>query len=81
MSYKDNMSLLDKIIYISDYIEPNRNYNGVEELRELTFKDLNVGLLKGIDNTIMYVIKLGQLVHPLTIEARNYLILESQGNV
>lgn len=73
---KKHMSTLDKIIYISDYIEPNRKYPGVEELRRVTFEDLNNGVLKGIDNTITYVIKQGQLIHPATIEARNYLILE-----
>ena len=71
-----SMSKLEKIIYIADYIEPNRDYPGVEELRKATFSDLDKGLLMGIDNTITFVIKQGQLVHPLTIDARNYLILE-----
>lgn len=73
---RKSMSKLEKIIYIADYIEPNRDYPGVEELREITFSDLDKGVLMGIDNTITFVIKQGQLVHPLTIEARNYLILE-----
>lgn len=71
-----SMSKLEKIIYIADYIEPNRDYPGVEELRKATFSNLDKGLLMGIDNTITFVIKQGQLVHPLTIDARNYLILE-----
>lgn len=71
-----DMSKLEKIVYIGDYIEPNRTYPGVEELRNLTFFDLNKGVLKGFDNTITYIIKQGQLVHPLTFEARNYLLLE-----
>lgn len=73
---RKSMSKLEKIIYIADYIEPNRDYPGVEELRKITFSDLDKGVLMGIDNTITFVIKQGQLVHPLTIEARNYLILE-----
>jgi predicted HD superfamily hydrolase involved in NAD metabolism len=73
---RKSMSKLEKIIYIADYIEPNRDYPGVEELREITFSDLDKGVLMGIDNTITFVIKQGQLVHPLTIDARNYLILQ-----
>lgn len=73
---RKSMSKLEKIIYIADYIEPNRDYPGVEELRKITFSDLDKGVLMGIDNTITFVIKQGQLVHPLTIDARNYLILE-----
>lgn len=73
---RKSMSKLEKIIYIADYIEPNRDYPGVEELRKATFSNLDKGLLMGIDNTITFVIKQGQLVHPLTLDARNYLILE-----
>jgi predicted HD superfamily hydrolase involved in NAD metabolism len=76
---KKSMSLLEKIIYIADYIEPNRDYKGVEELRTVTYSDLDKGVLQGFDNTITYVIKLGQLVHPLTIEARNDLLLKIKG--
>lgn len=73
---RESMSKLEKIIYIADYIEPNRDYPGVEELRKITFSNLDKGLLMGIDNTIAFVIRQGQLVHPLTIDAHNYLILE-----
>ncbi|HEY5563460.1 MAG TPA: bis(5'-nucleosyl)-tetraphosphatase (symmetrical) YqeK [Clostridiaceae bacterium] len=71
---KENMNLLDKIIYIADYIEVNRNFPGVKELRELAFKDLNKAMLKAFDMTLNYVIEGGKLIHPLTIKARNYII-------
>ncbi|MEG1442443.1 MAG: bis(5'-nucleosyl)-tetraphosphatase (symmetrical) YqeK, partial [Oscillospiraceae bacterium] len=38
---KANMSMLAKIIYIADYIEPNRDFEGVDELRELTYKNID----------------------------------------
>lgn len=72
---KRNMTLLEKIIYIADYIEPNRVYPGVEELRKLTFEDLDKGVIVGLNNTINYILKQGGLIHPNTIEARNYLII------
>lgn len=75
---KKDMSILEKIIYIADYIEPNREYPGVKELREITFRNLDEGVIKGFDNTITHVIKLGQLIHPLTIEARNDLLLKNK---
>ena len=73
---RSNMSTLEKIVYIADYIEPNRNYPGVDELREITFEDLDKGVLKGLDNTLIFVIKEENLIHPLTIEARNFMLLE-----
>lgn len=76
---RENMSTLEKIIYIADYIEPNRTYPGVEELRKITYNNLNEGVLQGIENTIKFVINRKQLVNISTMEARNYLILEING--
>lgn len=72
---KKNMTTLEKIIYIADYIEPNRFYPGVNDLRELAFKNLDKGVIGGIDNTIQYILNQGGLIHPNTIDARNFLIM------
>jgi predicted HD superfamily hydrolase involved in NAD metabolism len=71
-----NMSVLEKVIYLADYIEPNRNFPGIEELRELSYKDLNEALLWSFNNTITYVLARGQLLHSDTIDGRNYLLIE-----
>lgn len=71
---RENMSILEKIIYIADYTEPNRNFPGVEKLRLLSFENLDKALLRAFDNTIKYVVDNGQLLHYDTIKARNYLL-------
>lgn len=73
---KENMTLLDKIIYIADYVEPLRNFPGVEDLREYAYKNLNTALLKCFDSTIKFVVEKGQLLHMNTIIGRNYIISE-----
>lgn len=73
-----NMTLLDKIVYIADYIEPRRNFPGVEEIRTLAFKDLNGSVLMAMENTILFLIRNNKLIHPNTLEARNYLLLEKK---
>ena len=50
-----NMTTLDKIIYIADMIEPKRNYNGIEILRELAYNNINKAIIQSIDNTIAYL--------------------------
>lgn len=75
---KKNMTTLEKIIFIADYIEPNRVFPGVEETRILTFKDLDKGVLAAIDNSLKFIITNGGLVHPYTIEARNFLLMEQR---
>ncbi|MEG0181135.1 MAG: bis(5'-nucleosyl)-tetraphosphatase (symmetrical) YqeK [Peptostreptococcaceae bacterium] len=72
---KANMDMLEKIIYIADLIEENRKYPGVEELRELAYnKKMDEALLKSFDNTIKLVIDRKQIIHPRTVEARNYIL-------
>lgn len=72
---KSNMDMLEKIIYIADLIEVNRNYPGVDELRDLVYEGkMDEALLKSFDNTIKLVIDRNQIIHPRTIEARNYIL-------
>lgn len=77
---KENMTLLEKIIYISDYIEPKRNFCGVEEVRELAFTDLNRSIVVAMDKTINFLIKNKNLIHTRTIRARNYLLVNHMRN-
>lgn len=70
-----NMSLLDKIIYIADYIEPGRDFSGVDELRKSAFHSMDEAVLTALNNTIKYVIDKKQLIDMLTVEARNYMLL------
>ncbi len=72
---KANMNLLTKIIYIADYIEPNRRFEGVEELRVLAYDSIDRAIIAGIDYTIEDLIQSGLALHPDTIHARNYLLL------
>ncbi|MDP4143881.1 MAG: bis(5'-nucleosyl)-tetraphosphatase (symmetrical) YqeK [Bacillota bacterium] len=71
---RKHMSLLEKIIYIADYIEPFRIFPGVQLLRETTERNLEEALLLSFDNTIKFVISKGGLIHKDTIEARNFVI-------
>ena len=68
------MSLLDKIIYLSDKIEPLRNMNGVEEVRKIAEKDLDGAVLMALDKGLIYLISKGSLIHPISIEARNNIL-------
>lgn len=70
-----NMSLLEKIVFLSDYIEPGRCFPGVEDLRVKAFKDLDEALVSAYDSTIRYVVERQGLLHPRTVDARNYILL------
>ena len=76
---KADMGLLTKIIYIADYIEPNRDYDGVSIMRELAYSDLDKAILMGLDFTISDLLAQGKTIHTDAVEARNYLILAKGG--
>ena len=72
---KEDMDIIEKIIYIADLIEEDRDFPGVEELRDLVYnKELDKALLISFNNTIKFVIENNQLIHNRTVDARNYLI-------
>ena len=71
------MTLLDKIIYMADLIEEDRDFPRVDELRDLTYSGkIDEALLLSFNNTIKFVIDKNQLIHPRTVSARNYILRE-----
>ncbi len=69
-----NMTLFDKIIYIADYIEPERSYDVVDDLRKSAFSDINEGIFESCDETIKLLIKRKEKIAPCLIELRNSFI-------
>ena len=67
------MTKLEKIIYLADYIEPSRDFPGVDKLRKVCYEDLDRGLLMGLEMTIEEMTSMGNPVHHATIEAREAL--------
>ena len=73
-SGRENMSLLDKIVCLADYIEPGRDFPGVHEIRRLAKVSLEEGLIAGRDSTISLLLEKRRIVFPLTVLARNDLV-------
>ncbi len=68
-----NMSLLEKIIYVADYMEPNRSFPGVERLRELAFSDIDAALKLGLEMTLEHLKRQGSEVSPESKAALEWL--------
>lgn len=69
------MSLVEKIVYLADLIEVGRSFSGLQELREKAYCNLDEALIVSCNMTIEYVIRRNLVIHPLTIEFRNNLLL------
>ena len=66
---KPDMSLLEKIIYMADYIEPNRDFDGVEEMRRLAYEDLDAAMAMGLEMSLGDVVSRGKLPHENSVAA------------
>lgn len=73
-SGRPNMTVLEKIIYVADYIEPGRHFPGVDEVRELVKESLDKALIKSIQNTIIFLMKKNQPIYPNTFLTYNDLV-------
>lgn len=72
------MSLLERVIWLADYIEPGRHFPGVEAIRAEAQVDLTGALLHAFDGTLRYLLERGWLIHPDTLHARNWFLQEIQ---
>ncbi|NLM50341.1 MAG: HD domain-containing protein [Clostridiaceae bacterium] len=69
-----DMKPLSCVIYLADLIEPTRNWPEIEELRRLTYEDVNLALIRAFDISIIHVIGKGRAIHPNTIYGRNSFV-------
>ena len=76
---KADMSLLDKILYMADYMEPNRDFPGVERLRTLAYEDLDAAVIAGCETSIQEMEDRGLEVHRNTLAARDFLLKNGKG--
>ncbi len=69
---KPNMTIYEKIIFISDYTEENRTYDNCIKARKLLEKDIDLAVFTAIDDSIKFYEDLGDDVPKTAYEAREY---------
>ena len=68
------MSTLEKIIYLADALEEGRSFEGVEQIRSTLYTDLDETVLSACENTLLFEIKRGNMIHVQTILMRNEIL-------
>ena len=72
---RKGMSLMEKIVYLADAIEPGRSdYPELSRLRQLAYDDLDAGVFVSVKETLAYVLERGLYVHPLSVDLYNELL-------
>ncbi|WP_419513405.1 bis(5'-nucleosyl)-tetraphosphatase (symmetrical) YqeK [Lactobacillus kimbladii] len=65
------MTTLDKIVFMADYIEPGRSFPGVEEARKITYANLDKGVGYQLAHTLEFLIEKRDKIYPRTLDAYN----------
>lgn len=78
---KPDMSLLDKIVFIADYIEPERNKApGLPEIRRLSFTDIDQALIRILSDTLDYLASSNDPIDPATQNVLDYYLRREQAS-
>ncbi|GAF65992.1 bis(5'-nucleosyl)-tetraphosphatase (symmetrical) YqeK [Alkalihalobacillus trypoxylicola] len=77
---RPEMNELEKIIFLADYIEPGRQFKGVEEVRIIAQTDLDAAIIQSLENTIAFLLRRRQLIFPDTLATYNALIKNQKGS-
>ena len=72
---RTKMSMFEKILFIADKIDETRKYEGVQELRDLALKDIDMAIVKNIDSTIKINLEKGRPILEQSIKTRNYILI------
>lgn len=71
---KENMTMIEKIIFLADVIEPSRSFPGVDYIRQLAMRNMDEAVLEAFDSSIKFLLGKRYLIHPSTLLARNYVL-------
>ena len=72
---RENMTLLEKVVYIADYISADRRYPGVERMREKAYRSLDEAMLEGLQFTVIENVKKGFPIHEDSVKAYNFIAI------
>ncbi|WP_347549518.1 bis(5'-nucleosyl)-tetraphosphatase (symmetrical) YqeK [Pseudalkalibacillus hwajinpoensis] len=74
-SGRPDMTLIDKCVFIADYIEPGRTFPGVDEVREVVQQDIDRAIALSLRNTVQFLMKKNQPVYPATFYTYNSIVI------
>lgn len=75
---RPGMTVLEKVVFLADYIEPGRHFKGVEEVRDLAKENLDQAIIEALKNTTVFLMKRNQQVFPDTVATYNQLLKEKK---
>lgn len=72
---RENMTKLDKILYLADFISADRDFDGFEKLREFAYDDLDKAVLQCFKFSVNELCGINKPIHPDTLNGYNHIVL------
>ena len=76
---RKNMSLLEKIVYLADYISAERDYKDVDVMRKLCDESMDEAVLYALEFGIPDLVRRGSVIHPDSLDLYNEAVMKKQG--
>lgn len=70
---RKNMTMLEKIIYLADKIEPNRSYDGLDEIRELAYSNIDKAIMKSFESTFKFLKAKNVYIDKQSLDSYEYI--------
>lgn len=77
---RKNMTMIEKIVYIADVVEPGRKCKNVDKVRKLAYKDIDDAILQEMENKIKFLLSSDRVIHTNTIDMRNSILLKKRND-
>lgn len=78
---RPHMSMIEKIVFIADYIEPNRQIPGIEAVRIAAYEAIDDAVFLALNNTVAFLRSLNKAIYPTTLKALKYYEGKGSGNM
>lgn len=72
------MSLLEKIVYLADYISAERNYKDVDVMRKLCDESMDEAVIYALEFGIPDLVRKGSVIHPDSLDLYNEMVIKSK---
>lgn len=73
-----NMTGVDKCVFVGDFIEPGRDFPGIDEARNYADKSLDAAVAFELKHSLAYLVKKNSVIYPKTFDSYNYWIAKGE---
>jgi len=72
------MTGVDKCVFVADFIEPERDFPGIDKARKYAEKSIDAAVAFELKHSVAYLVKKNRVIYPTTFDSYNYWIAKGE---